>query len=121
MAYGWSGDNITQSRDRNSASSPDQRYDTLVQFNGKTWELAVPDGIYLVHMVAGDPSYYDSNYMINAEGVAVSNPHTFVLDDAGWKRVNAPQAEFKRMADPYGLMNPGKLADWQAQDTRELA
>jgi FAD/FMN-containing dehydrogenase len=58
---------------------------------------------------------------LNAEGVAVSNPHTFVLDDAGWKRVDAPQAEFKRMADPYGLMNPGKLADWQAQDPRELA
>ena len=58
---------------------------------------------------------------LNAEGVAVSNPHTFVLDDAGWKRVDAPQAEFKRMADPYGLMNPGKLAHWQAQDTRELA
>jgi FAD/FMN-containing dehydrogenase len=57
---------------------------------------------------------------LNAEGVAVSNPHTFVLDDAGWKRVDAPQAEFKRMADPYGLMNPGKLAHWQAQDTREL-
>jgi len=29
-----------------------------------------------------------------ARGVAVSNPHTFVLDDAGWKRVDAPQAEF---------------------------
>ena len=58
---------------------------------------------------------------LNAEGVAVSNPHTFVLDDAGWKRVDAPQAEFKRMADPYGLMNPGKLAHWQAQDTRQLA
>ena len=58
---------------------------------------------------------------LNAKGVAVSNPHTFVLDDAGWKRVDAPQAEFKRMADPYGLMNPGKLAHWQAQDTRELA
>ena len=58
---------------------------------------------------------------LNAEGVAVSNPHTFVLDDAGWKRVDAPQAEFKRMADPYGLMNPGKLAHWPAQDTRELA
>jgi FAD/FMN-containing dehydrogenase len=57
---------------------------------------------------------------LNAEGVAVSNPHTFVLDDAGWKRVDAPQAEFKRMADPYGLMNPGKLAHWQAQDPREL-
>jgi hypothetical protein len=51
---------------------------------------------------------------LDAHNVAVSNPHTFVLDNAGWKRVDAPQAEFKRMADPFGLMNPGKLKDWQA-------
>ena len=58
---------------------------------------------------------------LDAKGVAVSNPHTFILDNAGWKRVDAPQAEFKRMADPYGLMNPGKLKDWRPVDTRELA
>jgi hypothetical protein len=58
---------------------------------------------------------------LDAKGVAVSNPHTFVLDDAGWKRVDAPQAEFKRLADPYGLMNPGKLAQWQGQDMRATA
>ncbi len=58
---------------------------------------------------------------LDAEGVAVSNPHTFILDNAGWKRVDAPQAEFKRMADPFGLMNPGKLKDWQAVGLRELA
>jgi FAD/FMN-containing dehydrogenase len=58
---------------------------------------------------------------LNAGGVAVSNPHTFVLDNAGWKRVDAPQAEFKRMADPHGLMNPGKLVDWQAEDMRAMA
>jgi FAD/FMN-containing dehydrogenase len=58
---------------------------------------------------------------IDAEGVAVSNPHTYVLDNAGWKRVDAPQAEFKRMADPYGLMNPGKLAHWKAQAMKAIA
>ena len=26
-----------------------------------------------------------------------------------WKRVDAPQPEFKRLADPHGLMNPGKV------------
>jgi FAD/FMN-containing dehydrogenase len=55
---------------------------------------------------------------LDAKGVAVSNPHTFVLDNAGWKRVDAPQAEFKRLADPLGLMNPGKLVQWE---TREVA
>ncbi|KAB2873370.1 MAG: hypothetical protein F9K43_06165 [Bauldia sp.] len=29
--------------------------------------------------------------------------------DAGWKRTDAPQPEFKALADPHGLMNPGKL------------
>jgi len=71
LSYGWSGDNTTQSRDRNLALSPDQRYDTLVQFNGKTWDLAVPNGTYAVHIVAGDPGYYDSVYKIDAEGVRV--------------------------------------------------
>jgi hypothetical protein len=49
---------------------------------------------------------------IEAMGGAVSNPHTYVLDNAGWKRTDAPQAEFKVLADPFGLMNPGKLRDW---------
>jgi hypothetical protein len=51
---------------------------------------------------------------IEATGAAVSNPHTYLLNDAGWKRTDAPQAEFKRIADPYRLMNPGKLATWPA-------
>ena len=58
---------------------------------------------------------------LDAKGVAVSNPHTYVLDNAGWKRVDAPQAEFKRMADPHGLMNPGKLAHWQSEGMRAMA
>jgi FAD/FMN-containing dehydrogenase len=58
---------------------------------------------------------------LDAKGVAVSNPHTFVLDDAGWKRVDAPQAEFKRLADPYGLMNPGKLMQWHVTGERAIA
>ena len=53
---------------------------------------------------------------LDAKGVAVSNPHTFVLDNAGWKRVDAPQAEFKRMADPYGLMKSGQAAELAGGD-----
>ncbi|EGP54266.1 FAD-binding protein (plasmid) [Agrobacterium tumefaciens F2] len=46
---------------------------------------------------------------IEALGIQISNPHTFQLDGAGWKRTDAPQAEFKQIADPLGLLNPGKL------------
>ncbi|MCW5715939.1 MAG: FAD-binding oxidoreductase [Bauldia sp.] len=48
---------------------------------------------------------------IAALGGSVSNPHTYVLDGAGWKRTDAPQRAFKRLADPHSLLNPGKLAD----------
>ena len=48
-------------------------------------------------------------------GVQPSNAHTFVLNNAGWKRIDAPQPEFKRLADPHGLMNPGKLLGWEAE------
>ena len=46
---------------------------------------------------------------LRAAGIEMSNPHTCRLDAAGWKRVDAPQAEFKRIADPHALLNPGKL------------
>ncbi len=51
---------------------------------------------------------------VESMGGAVSNPHTYVLDNAGWKRTDAPQARFKALADPYGLMNPGKLLERNA-------
>lgn len=49
---------------------------------------------------------------VEAMGGTVSNPHSYVLDNAGWKRTDAPQPEFKSLADPHGLMNPGKLRAW---------
>lgn len=48
-------------------------------------------------------------------GIQVSNPHTYLLNAAGWKKIDAPQPEFKRLADPFGLMNPGKLIGWEAE------
>ncbi|KQU50285.1 FAD-linked oxidase [Bosea sp. Leaf344] len=50
----------------------------------------------------------------DAAGIQVSNPHSWVLNNAGWKQIDAPQPEFKRLADPLGLMNPGKLLGWEA-------
>lgn len=49
-----------------------------------------------------------------AAGIQASNPHSWVLNNAGWKQIDAPQPEFKRLADPLGLMNPGKLLGWEA-------
>ncbi len=50
--------------------------------------------------------------VLNANDVQVSDPHSYLLDNAGWKRVDSGAAEFKLKADPLGLMNPGKLKAW---------
>lgn len=69
-SYGWNKANRT-ARDRNAANSPDQRYDTLIllEENGASrWEISVPNGQYVVRLVAGDPKTYNSVYRINIEG-----------------------------------------------------
>jgi glucose/arabinose dehydrogenase len=76
QAHGWNADNSAQTRDRDAASSPDQRYDTLTHLQkpgnpNASWELAVPPGTYRVHAVSGDPGHVDSVFRINAESTQV--------------------------------------------------
>lgn len=75
LSFGWNADNSAQTRDRDSAAAPDQRYDTLIHLqkpenpNAK-WEIAVPVGWYRVHVVAGDPDFVDGRMNTLVEGVA---------------------------------------------------
>jgi hypothetical protein len=53
--YGWAKDLSANAIQRNNANSSDIRYDTAVTLvNGGTWEIAVPNGMYDVKIVAGD-------------------------------------------------------------------
>jgi hypothetical protein len=78
QTYGWSADNSAQTRDRNAANSPDQRYDALTHLqkpanpNG-VWEIAVPNGTYRVRVVSGDALYFDSVFRISVEGTLTVN------------------------------------------------
>jgi len=74
FSYGWNIDNSSTARDRNAANSPDQRYDTLLHMQkpenpNATWEIALENGTYSVRVVCGDPSFFDSVYRVNVEGV----------------------------------------------------
>lgn len=69
LSYGWNGPAAGGDRDRNDPASPDQRYDTFLHTTGWVWEIGVPDGLYSVRIVAGDPSYLDSFYKVEVEGV----------------------------------------------------
>jgi FAD/FMN-containing dehydrogenase len=47
-----------------------------------------------------------------ARGCPVFNPHTYFIEDGGMKATDAAQLAFKRVADPLGLLNPGKMRGW---------
>jgi uncharacterized delta-60 repeat protein len=77
LSFGWDADNTANARVRHNPGSLDFRYDTLnhMQKNGanRTWELAVPNGLYQVTLIAGDPSNTDAVYKMNLENtLAVS-------------------------------------------------
>jgi N-acetylneuraminic acid mutarotase len=71
LSYGWSSDNQSNMRVRNSSKSADIRYDTLAQFtSSKKWEIAVPKGTYYVRYTVGDPNLAGTitTAEINVEG-----------------------------------------------------
>ena len=47
-----------------------------------------------------------------ALGIRIANPHTWILQNGGMKRIDEAQIEFRKRHDPYGLSNPGKMAGW---------
>lgn len=48
-----------------------------------------------------------------AQGVFIANPHTYILEDGGRKTIDNQQLEFKKLADPFGLLNPGKMRSFK--------
>jgi glucose/arabinose dehydrogenase len=76
--YGWNADNTAVTRDRDAAISPDQRYDTLTQLQKPTnpdavWEIAVSNRQYIVRVVSGDATFFDSIYRTTVEGILTVN------------------------------------------------
>ncbi len=53
-----------------------------------------------------------------ADGCLVFNPHVYTIEDGGMKTIDSAQIDFKKIADPHGLMNPGKTRGWTADMAR---
>lgn len=49
-------------------------------------------------------------------GCHVFNPHRYTLEEGGMKRTDQKQLDFKREADPKGMLNPGKMVAWENPD-----
>jgi len=46
------------------------------------------------------------------DGCAIYDPHVVTIEDGGMKEIDTAQIDFKRLADPHGLLNPGKTSGW---------
>jgi lysophospholipase L1-like esterase len=88
LSFGWSEANTAQAVDRNAKNSKDQRYDTFNQLakgrRNLKWEIAVPDGLYQVRIVAGDAKDTGNVYRIKAEGKMVVNRTIPVGSKSRW-------------------------------------
>ena len=74
FSYGWNADNTANSRLRNPGNSPGFLYDSFnhMQLGANyAWEIALPNNVYQVCVVAGDPDSIESNYRIRVEGTLV--------------------------------------------------
>jgi hypothetical protein len=71
--YGWNIDNQVNARERNASNSPDKAHDTfnhiLKDGIAYDWEMELPNGDYLIRVMAGDSGFIDSVYRIEVEGV----------------------------------------------------
>ncbi|BAZ27590.1 FAD linked oxidase domain-containing protein [Cylindrospermum sp. NIES-4074] len=68
---------------------------------------ATPGALQLVRYTTEERLNEIIHYL-EAQGVAIANPHTYIIEDGGRKVIDPEQLKFKEMVDPYGLMNPGK-------------
>ena len=63
-------------------------------------------------------SYFDKDRLyeimaeFEADGCLVFDNHVYTIEDGGMKEIDPAQIDFKKIADPHGLMNPGKTRGW---------
>ncbi|MCA6555140.1 MAG: FAD-binding oxidoreductase [Pseudanabaena sp. M114S2SP2A07QC] len=80
----------------------------FIKVNG----VVIPAAIQIVRFTDSDRLNAIIEYH-ESQGVFIANPHTYILEDGGMKTIDYEQLNFKRMVDPYGLMNPDKMKAWQ--------
>lgn len=72
---------------------------------------AIPAGLQLVKYTSEERLNEIIKYHED-HGATIANPHTYILEDGGRKKVEPEQLKFKQMVDPFGLMNQGKMKAW---------
>lgn len=83
--YGWlSVSSDLRTRDRDSAESENQAYDTMIHVApSSVWEITVPNGDYTVTVVNGDASFPQGTQNVQAEGVTIID-NKILSKDTRW-------------------------------------
>jgi FAD/FMN-containing dehydrogenase len=79
-----------------------------VRFGGRATMSALP----VIRWTTAE-RLYEIIRAFEAEGIGIANPHVWTIEEgSNYRRVPGDQLGFKRMADPLGLLNPGKMRDF---------
>jgi FAD/FMN-containing dehydrogenase len=71
-------------------------------------------GLPLVRYKDRDDTYRVIRELEEKDSCDIYDPHAFTIEDGGMKEIDTMQIEFKKQADPFGLLNPGKTRGWTA-------
>jgi hypothetical protein len=70
LSYGWNPSQAAFAKQSKVTNSADARYRTFIEMESNAvWEIEVPDGVYGVHAVAGDPGATAGVYRVEVEGI----------------------------------------------------
>lgn len=103
------------------ALSQQKRYGDEVYFHH---EMARMDGevqifaLPIVRWTSRERTYEIIREMESRDGCTIFDPHVITIEDGGMKEIDTTQIDFKRQADPHGLMNPGKTRGWTPEMAR---
>ncbi|MDC1249304.1 FAD-binding oxidoreductase [Planktomarina sp.] len=86
----------------------------MARMDGKIQIFALP----IVRWVSKERTYEIIREMEELDGCTIFDPHVITIEDGGMKDIDSTQIEFKKEADPYGLMNPGKTRGWRPEMAR---
>ena len=92
-----------------------QRYGSEVLFHHEMARMHGEVQIFAIHLLrwtSAARTYEIIAEMETLDGCTIFDPHVITIEDGGMKEIDTAQIDFKKLADPHGLMNPGKTRGW---------
>ena len=83
----------------------------MARMDGQIQIFALP----ILRWVSKERTYEIIHEMEELDGCMIFDPHVITIEDGGMKEIDSTLIEFKKEADPYGLMNPGKTRGWRPE------